>query len=93
MKNLKKYLIDNGNDLAMVNKIIDKFIKLNKIIVEDPSLGEGFAIGHSYFCTKKKIITENDYRKIIKYDIKPILEEYWFDNMDKAEKCINDLLE
>ena len=36
------------------NKLINCVIELNSIIASDESLGEGFCIGHSYFCNLEK---------------------------------------
>ena len=72
--------------------VIDAIKELNKAIVEDPSLGVGFEIGHSYFCFGKDV-TDQDLTTIIKYQIIPIIKEYWFDNTTKAEEEINKLLE
>ncbi len=88
----RKYLLDNGTEESLVQKIIERFTELNQVITDDASLGADFAIGHSYFCDSKKQITEKTYNDIIKYDIKPILEEYWFDNRDKAEQRLKELL-
>jgi 5-methylcytosine-specific restriction protein B len=65
---------------------------LNKEITEDKSLGRGFQIGHSYFCVDVPI-TDKVYREIIEYDIKPILFEYWFDDKNKAEQKVKELLD
>lgn len=90
----KEFLLDKkkcNKDLA--DKIIKKFRHLNEIIDNDPSLKEGFEIGHSYFCEKKiEELTEKVYKEIIKYDIKPILEEYWFDDLAKASGYIEELM-
>lgn len=88
----KKELIKNGTDNQLILKIIRNFNKLNKEIAEDASLGEGFTIGHSYFCLEKNELNESTYQEIIRYDIKPILEEYWFDNINKANRLVDELL-
>lgn len=75
----KKYLQKVNNDVF--NKVIDGVIKLNDIIRKDASLGEGFCIGHSYFCDGD--LTTERLKAIIEYDIKPMLREYWFDNDEK----------
>lgn len=62
--------------------------ELNKRIAQDPALGEGYVIGHSYFCTD-----DANPEEIVKYEIGPTLREYWFDDPDKAEKEIAALLE
>lgn len=73
------------------NKVIDAIKALNSEIAEDDSLGQGFCIGHSYFCNKEpdvKMWLEN----VIKYDIEPMLREYWFDNTEKFKKETSQLL-
>lgn len=87
----KEYLKSKSGDLS--NIIIDKIINLNKAIENDVSLGRGFCIGHSYFCIDKDTITEEDYRNIIRYEILPLLSEYWFDDYDKVMKWKRELLE
>lgn len=67
------------------NQVIDAIKALNGEIAEDDSLGQGFCIGHSYFCNQEsfdKMWLEN----VIKYDIEPMLREYWFDNAEKFKK-------
>ena len=84
--------LENKNiDKDLINKIIEKFIKLNEMIKSDKTLGKGYTIGHSYFCNRKNLNKE-DYEDIINYEIAPTLKEYWFDNEDKAEKEIKELL-
>lgn len=84
--------LENKNiDKDLINKIIEKFIKLNETIKSDKTLGKGYTIGHSYFCNRKNLSKE-DYEDIINYEIAPTLREYWFDNEDKAEKEIKELL-
>lgn len=84
--------LENKNiDKDLINKIIEKFTKLNETIKSDKTLGKGYTIGHSYFCNRKNLNKE-DYEDIINYEIAPTLREYWFDNEDKAEKEIKELL-
>jgi 5-methylcytosine-specific restriction protein B len=51
---------------------------LNVAIARDASLGEGFCIGHSYFCGLKAV-TDQALSNIVEYEIIPLLKEYWFD--------------
>ena len=76
-----------------LNKLIDAVIKLNnEVIAKDDSLGEGFCIGHSYFCNLK--VSDDDIiRNIISYDIIPMLKEYWFDDTQKFDNESKKLLE
>lgn len=71
-----------------LNQLIDKVIELNKAIKNDSSLGEGFVIGHSYFCHDTL-----DLRTIVRYEILPTLREYWFDNEDNIQKWEKELLD
>ena len=61
------------------------------MISEDGSLGEGFCIGHSYFCNLETVEIDK-LSLIIEFELIPLLKEYWFDNEDKAEKEIKELL-
>lgn len=69
-------------------KLIQVVQELNETIANDSSLGEGFVIGHSYFCGQD-VCTDNWLREIIDYDLIPILEEYWFDDSSKAKFWAN----
>ena len=56
--------------------------KLNSKIEKDSSLGKGFCIGHSYFCFNDTPCTDESLSCIVKHDILPMLNEYWFDDND-----------
>ena len=66
------------------NKLISCVKQLNSKIAEDISLGEGFCIGHSYFCglTPETINTQT-LASIVEYELIPLLKEYWFDEPAK----------
>lgn len=69
--------------------LVDAVADLNETIAADPALGRGFRIGHSYFCDDS---SEDDVAQaIIRFEIAPLLEEYWFDDPDKAEAEIRRL--
>lgn len=57
---------------------------LNKTIGEDVSLGKGFRIGHSYFCTND-VVDDAWLSSVIEYELIPLLNEYWFDEPSKVE--------
>lgn len=64
------------------NRLIDCVSALNDKIAADESLGEGFCIGHSYFCNLKPESVDNDLlSSIVEYEIIPLLKEYWFDEV------------
>jgi hypothetical protein len=58
---------------------------LNHTISEDPSLGSGFRIGHSYFCTGD-IINDAWLSELVEFELVPLLQEYWFDEPSKIEQ-------
>lgn len=76
--------------IAVVNAVV----ALNDKIAKDDSLGNGFCIGHSYFCEQP--VDTHWIEHVVRYDICPMLDEYWFDSTEKreAEKSrLLDLLE
>ena len=87
---LRKYLVEKEKiDFNVVNKIIENFKSLNYYIKE--TLGKDFMIGHSYFINQQLDTEdyENIYKDIIEYEIKPLLEEYYFDDNEKVNECIS----
>lgn len=72
------------------DKVINKIIELNEEIKNDESLGEGFMIGHSHFCELEGNYEES-LKSILKFDIIPMIKEYWFDNLDMKEKWENEI--
>lgn len=76
-----------GVDQKVINEIVNRISKLNKEIAEDDkNLGPGFEIGHSYFCPLKQVQNSKEwYNMVIDLEIKPLLKEYWFDDLEKAE--------
>lgn len=68
------------------NNIIKKMEELNTEIEEDGTLGEGFRIGHSYFCNlDEEEDIEEKLNYIVSFEIIPLLKEYWFDNKKKVD--------
>ena len=85
-----------GLDQGSVGKIRDLMNALNEEIASDRSLGAQFGIGHSYVTPAlgEKISDPADwFRQIVETEIGPLLEEYWFDNPDKAASSTRKLLE
>lgn len=68
------------------NRLISAVEKINEIIESDVSLGKGFRIGHSYFCTKNEV-DDKWLNSVVTYEILPLLEEYWFDDNSKVVEC------
>jgi len=49
-------------------------------------------IGHSFFCNVNSENERKWFENIIKFEIRPLLEEYWFDDSEKVDNEINLLL-
>lgn len=83
-----KYRMEINN--IKFNQLIMVVEQLNDAIKEDESLGRGFRIGHSYFCTSSEI---NDawLDAVINYELVPLLHEYWFDEPSKVKDWTNAL--
>ena len=77
----KAYL--DSFDSQAFNNLISNVKGLNEDIASDESLGEGFMIGHSYFCSLT-YVDEDVLSNIIEYELIPLLKEYWFDNNSKV---------
>jgi ATPase len=86
----KKYII--GLKSEKINNLIQCIDELNKDISFDESLGDGFCIGHSYFCNlTSDSINEQVLYGIIEYEIIPLLKEYWFDEPLKVKNWSSNL--
>lgn len=68
-----------------LEKSVKHIEELNEEIARDGSLGSGFTIGHSYLCGLEDAPADR-LEQIVRYDIVPLLHEYWFDERDKADK-------
>lgn len=71
-----------------INWLIKGITDINEIIDKDNNLGKDYRIGHSYFCNINQSKIEEHFKNIIQYEIKPLLEEYWFDNKTKVDDCL-----
>jgi len=72
--------------------IVTAMTKLNETIAAAPELGEGFKVGHSYFCGATKVADQKRWLEdIVELEIGPLLREYWFDNLKKYEEVLAQL--
>ena len=78
-------------DSLRFDRLIDRVEKLNQIIAEDETLGEGFMIGHSYFCNLTPETVEKALSGIVEYELCPLLKEYWFDELTKVKDWTENL--
>jgi hypothetical protein len=87
-------LAEKGISETMRENIKNRVKDLNSRIASDKrNLGHGFEIGHSFFCPRNSVQDEEQWlRSVIRYEIKPLLMEYWFDDQDKATREAKRLL-
>jgi MoxR-like ATPase len=90
----KSLLLERGIAEDLLSRIIDCMTTLNEEIVADKNLGAGFEIGHSFFCPsdQRLVLDWSWYESIIQREIAPLIREYWFDDLEKAEQKIATLL-
>lgn len=82
--------------MSLDNEKFDRLINcvenLNSVITTDESLGEGFCIGHSYFCNLEADKIDDQFlHGIVEYELIPLLKEYWFDGPVKVKDWSNNL--
>lgn len=82
--------------MSLKNEKFDKLIacveSLNNVISNDESLGDGFCIGHSYFCNLlPDTINDQVLSGIVEYELIPLLKEYWFDEPTKVKDWSSNL--
>lgn len=84
-----------GLNAATINLIEQRMQALNSEIAGDRSLGPQFRIGHSYVTPQEgAVIADGNawFGQVVKTEIGPLLEEYWFDAPDKAAEARRRLL-
>lgn len=71
--------------------LVKAVIELNEKIKED--LGDGFQIGHSYFCAAPEEVDDLWLQTVAKYEIIPLIKEYWFDNSTRVKEESDKIIE
>ena len=93
-----KFADDQGMPKNMQNEIHQRMAKLNQTIANDSSLGKQYAVGHSFFCPDPdRDPPDGDWKEwyevVVEYEIRPLLEEYWFDAPETAQREADILLD
>ncbi|OUC80092.1 AAA family ATPase [Gordonia lacunae] len=78
----------NGVDKTVLTGLATRIGALNARIADDRSLGAQYCIGHSFF-TPTTDAPINDasawLRGVVEQEIRPLLGEYWFDDLTRVE--------
>ena len=78
-------------DPGFVADIERRIAELNDQIAADARLGKQFRIGHSYVTPAHRLEagdTKKWFQQVVETEIGPLLDEYWFDAPDEAQKAI-----
>ncbi len=81
---------------SRLEALVDVVRLLNQRIAEDEALGPGFQIGHSYLCLpagspENPAGTDADVTSVVRYELEPLVREYWFDNPAAMDESIHEL--
>lgn len=85
-----------GIDSEILVEIEKRLIALNSEISADTGLGPQFRVGHSYVTPPFGIPISDArewFRQVVDTEIRPLLDEYWFDALEKSQKARERLLE
>ena len=77
----------SGIPSSILDEIEKRIAMLNSEIAADTALGSQFCIGHSFFTPPFGVPIEDAkewYLQVVETEIGPLLEEYWFDSLEKA---------
>ena len=88
----------NGIGSNLLTEIERRITALNNEIAADSNLGPQFRIGHSYVTPPVGASITNDNAKewfcdVVDTEIGPLLDEYWFDNIEKSKQIQKRLIE
>lgn len=79
-----------GIALELLELIEQRLLDLNSQIADDVNLGAQFKVGHSYV-TPAFSTTINDahewFKQVVSTEIGPLLDEYWFDDLERSRKA------
>lgn len=71
----------------ILDELVAVVVKLNQAIADDPALGHGFLIGHSYLSKPEGTEIDDSWLvSVVEDELVPLLDEYWFDEPSKAEE-------
>lgn len=90
-----EHMNEKGLSAVLAQKIVARMTALNDEIAKDKAnLGPGYCIGHSFFCDppEEAALHEDWYKQVVTTEIGPLLDEYYFDDLDRARQLVDRLL-
>lgn len=91
-----EFVSGRGYDRELLESYGERISSLNESITQDSALGRQYCIGHSYFTPHVPLVdtgldTDGWWRRVIDTDVRPLLEEYWFDRPELATSACQKL--
>lgn len=88
------HMLEKGVSPSMITRILRVISHINQAIRSDFQLGPNYEIGHSFFTSApgEGIDEKLWYKNILLFEIKPLLEEYYFDRPEIAEELLGEFL-
>ena len=92
-----EYVSQLGYDPKLLEIYGHRVDALNEQISTDSALGRQYCVGHSYFTPAVDLDatgldTKQWWERVVDTDVRPLLEEYWFDRPDLADEACTKLL-
>lgn len=92
-----EYVGQLGYDPKLLEIYGQRVHALNEQISNDSALGRQYCVGHSYFTPTVELDptgldTKQWWERVVDTDVRPLLEEYWFDRPDLADEACKKLL-
>ena len=86
----REYLESHEVPAEVARGIMERYGKLNAMIAEEPDLGDGFEVGHSYFCPTPEACARpyEWYADILRTQIMPLLREYASGDSGRLKKWL-----
>ena len=85
-----------GYDRDLLETYGERLKALNDTISGDSALGRQYCVGHSYFTPsvtlETGLTTDGWWQRVVDTDVRPLLEEYWFDRPAEADAACQKLL-
>ena len=85
-----------GIDVNFLSNVEHRITSLNEQIADDRSLGPQFRIGHSYVTPAPSVAIADPvewFIQVVETEIGPLLDEYWFDSLERAAAAESELLD
>lgn len=78
--------------IPALDRLVGVVVELNAAIADDPALGHGFAIGHSFLSRPSDEVPADAWlTSVVEDELVPLLGEYWFDEPSTAQEWVRRL--